>query len=1308
MTSSTASTLIFVDANIDDYQNLIQGASTNADVVIIHPNQDGVEKISQTLAKYHQLSSIQIVSHGCEASVQLGSVWLNAESLNRYQSHVKQWSKALRQGASLLLYGCNVAASMAGKAFVQQMSRLVDASVAASESLTGHAAKGGNWVLEYATGSIQTPIAFRADVLAAYPSVLRNFNVNSYELLVDAIQEANSDSEDAVIRLNGNITLTGELPPITSNIEFVGNNYTIDGANLYRIFTVNGAGKEVRLTQLTLKNGRAKGDDGIDNSSTPGGIGGTGQGGGLFVQQGNVTLVNVSFEKNRALGGQGGDSLTTTGGTGGNGQGGAVYVSSTGSLRISNTTFNNNSADGGLGGTGASNSNGQKGQGKGGAIFVAAGGTVIAERNPSFIGNSASSDQGTAGDNDNVFGSLTIVIPPTVASIARAQPQITADNKVSYVVTFDQDVTGVDAADFRIVTNGAVTGASIAGITGSGKVYTVEVNTGTGNGDLRLDLIDDDSVKNSGNIPLGSTGINNGTKTGETYTINKTPPSVFAINRKSASLTAADVIYYTVTFTQNVNGVDRTDFGLTTNGITGASVSTVKRLDARTYEVAVSTGTGNGQIRLNLVDNDSVRNERGLPLGGSGNGNGNFNGETYTIDKTPPLVSAIRRTNNQTTNANVVNYTVVFSQNVTGVDGTDFRLVPSGNVKGASIASVKQVDAKTYTVAVNTGSGDGSLRLDLKDNDSVKNTLGVTLGGKGENNGNFTGQSYTLLKNPPAVSAITLVNPNPTAATTVNYAVTFSQDVTGVDVSDFNLTTSGITGAKIASVSGSGRNYNVQVSTGSGSGSLRLNLRDNDSIRNAVNAPLGGSGSGNGNFSGRLYTVNKQPPRVTAINRLESNPTNANTVTFTVIFNENVVRVDPADFVLKTSGVTGANISSITRVNGSFYTVQVNTGSGNGFIGLNLADNDSILNNLGTPLGGKGVQNGNFTGEVYRVDKTVPTLKIVDVAPNPRRDKVNAAIFAFSEAIQGFDLGDIRLTRDGKQLDLSQATLTSNDAIAWTLGNIKKLTNQKGEYILSVAAGDSGITDAAKNPLTQNVQQRWVNLETVDAFDPGIVRRGTNGNDVLVGTDDNDVLIGAGGNDVLSGLDGNDRLDGGKGNDTLIGGEANDFLLGGAGNDLLIGGAGQDTLRGGKGRDRFVFSGATQAESLASSTVNALDRILDFKFSEKDKFQLDFDNNLRSRERPKGLFHAGKVGGKTLQAATRAAYADKDQSKSGAQSLAANEAVFFTWKKRTYLSVNDNTRGFSANRDLVADVTGMKFKPGDANAGVLSVNNYFV
>ena len=61
-----------------------------------------------------------------------------------------------------------------------------------------------------------------------------------------------------------------------------------------------------------------------------------------------------------------------------------------------------------------------------------------------------------------------------------------------------------------------------------------------------------------------------------------------------------------------------------------------------------------------------------------------------------------------------------------------------------------------------------------------------------------------------------------TNANTVNYTVTFGENVTGVDASDFIFTTSGITGASISSISGSGSTYTISVNTGFGDGTLRL------------------------------------------------------------------------------------------------------------------------------------------------------------------------------------------------------------------------------------------------------------------------------------------------------------------------------------------------------------------------------------------------------------------------------------------------------------------------------------------------------
>ena len=74
------------------------------------------------------------------------------------------------------------------------------------------------------------------------------------------------------------------------------------------------------------------------------------------------------------------------------------------------------------------------------------------------------------------------------------------------------------------------------------------------------------------------------------------------------------------------------------------------------------------------------------------------------------------------------------------------------------------------------------------------------------------------------------------------------------------------------------------------------------------------------------------------------------------------------------------------------------------------------------------------------------------------------------------------------------------------------------------------------------------------------------------------------------------------------------------------------------------------------------------------------------------LFNAGTVEADSLTNAVKAAYADKDQRKAGNQRMATHEAVFFQMGSRTYLSVNDNQRGFNGDRDLVLDLTGVNLR----------------
>ena len=120
---------------------------------------------------------------------------------------------------------------------------------------------------------------------------------------------------------------------------------------------------------------------------------------------------------------------------------------------------------------------------------------------------------------------------------------------------------------------------------------------------------------------------------------------------------------------------------------------------------------------------------------------------------------------------------------------------------------------------------------------------------------------------PPTVDSVTRVNPNPTNAASVDFTVSFTEPVTGVDTSDFSLTST-VTGASITSVSGSGNSYTVTVNTGSGDGTIRLDVVDDDSIVDGAGNPLGGIGMGNGNYTvGETYSVQKHNGDTTGVFR---------------------------------------------------------------------------------------------------------------------------------------------------------------------------------------------------------------------------------------------------------------------------------------------------------------------------------------------------------------------------------------------------------------------------------------------------------
>ncbi|MCZ2126502.1 MAG: right-handed parallel beta-helix repeat-containing protein [Anaerolineales bacterium] len=109
------------------------------------------------------------------------------------------------------------------------------------------------------------------------------------------------------------------------------------------------------------------------------------------------------------------------------------------------------------------------------------------------------------------------VTAPTVSSIVRVNTNPTAAASVNFTVTFSEDVTGVDALDFALMTTGGISGASVTSVSGSGSTYTVSVNTGAGDGTIRLDVSATATISDLANNAMTSLPFTSG----EIYTIDR-------------------------------------------------------------------------------------------------------------------------------------------------------------------------------------------------------------------------------------------------------------------------------------------------------------------------------------------------------------------------------------------------------------------------------------------------------------------------------------------------------------------------------------------------------------------------------------------------------------------------------------------------------------------------------------------------------------------------------------------------------------------------------------------------------------------
>ncbi|HID70369.1 MAG TPA: DUF4347 domain-containing protein, partial [Desulfobacterales bacterium] len=169
--------VVFVDSSVADYDTLLDGivedisAGNTTDtedndalsyneiqIVTLDADQDEFQQITDALSNFTNLDGVHIISHGANSSIRLGNTTLDSGNLDEYASQLNQWGEAFAADGDLLLYGCNVAEDGTGAQFIEAVSELTGADVAASDDATGNADSGGDWDLEVATGDIDVDV----------------------------------------------------------------------------------------------------------------------------------------------------------------------------------------------------------------------------------------------------------------------------------------------------------------------------------------------------------------------------------------------------------------------------------------------------------------------------------------------------------------------------------------------------------------------------------------------------------------------------------------------------------------------------------------------------------------------------------------------------------------------------------------------------------------------------------------------------------------------------------------------------------------------------------------------------------------------------------------------------------------------------------------------------------------------------------------------------------------------------------------------------------------------------------------------
>lgn len=544
----------------------------------------------------------------------------------------------------------------------------------------------------------------------------------------------------------------------------------------------------------------------------------------------------------------------------------------------------------------------------------------------------------TSTDNTVTFDDS--VAPQVSIEQDAGQADPTRTLPIVFTVQFNKPVTGFTGDD--VIIAGTAGGAPVVTVTGSGTNYSVSVDGLTSSGTVVATIPAGVAFDLAGNGNAGSLSTDNSV----TYDI--TVPQVTVNQAPAQSDPASSLpINFVVAFSEPVTGFSADDVVI--GGTAGGTPTVTVTGGGADYNIAVGGITTSGTVVASVIADAAQDAAGNLSLASVSTDN-----TVVFNDGVVPTVT-INQASGQSdpTRTLPVNFTVVFSKPVTGF--TQGGVIIGGSAGGTKTVTVSGSGA-TYTVAIGGLTSSGTVVA------YIPGGVAFDLAGNGNAASTSTDSSVTYDITGPTVTVNKAASQaDPTNATTINFAVVFSEPVSDFAAAD--VTIGGTAGATTAVVTGSGTTYNVAVSGMTAQGTVVVTVAAgvaHDSAGNPNSASTSTDNSVEFDTASPSVTINQAAG--------QKDPTNVSPVNFTVVFSKPVADFTGSDVSISGTA-TGNRIATVTGT-GTTYNVAVSgmtsTGTVIATIAAGVAHDDAGNPNTAA----------TFTDNSVIYDVTAPVVEI--------------------------------------------------------------------------------------------------------------------------------------------------------------------------------------------------------------------------------------------------------------------------------------------------------------------------------------------